>query len=411
VYRGTIEPLIPAIYEALKTTDVPMLKEYSFEFFYNLANYLQQGFKPFLDNLVSIVFEVIESVQAIQNEQPQTLTLNPEDDENDPKKGHFVDRNALEELAAALCCLAEMAKACPADFGPYYEQTVKYLHFFSEYYDEAVRVRALVCYKSIAIALIKMETGEIPKFNRGLPCGQRFSADAEKFLYGEVYERLFHLAQTDEDIQILITVMEILHEFCTDLGPASVDQQLEKITELLVKLLQNETNAQSIAYDGEDEVHGELFGATTLTIISLIKACGEGFLPYFDKLYPELKKFINEEVTEDDVGEVLACFAQACKDMQSAAQVYGLDMLQVCFKALDFGDEYINQNVVFTVGLIVENGKDVTFPHFKDIMAKLRVIYDNSVLNHTRDNAIAAIARMVYTNPSEIPLNMVWEID
>jgi len=82
-------------------------------------------------------------------------------------------------------------------------------------------------------------------------------------------------------------------------------------------------------------------------------------------------------------------------------------MLKACFKALDFGDEYVNQNVAFCVGLIVENGGEVTFPHYKDIMGKLRVIYENSVLAHTKDNAIAAIARMVYSNPSAVPLSMI----
>jgi len=408
LYRNTVEPLIPNIYESLKSTDNAMLKEYCFEFFYNLAHFLQQDFKPFLDNLVAMVFAVIESVQNVKNDEPQVLSLNPEDnEENDPKKPVFVDRNALEELSAALCCLGEMAKACPTDFAPYYEKTVQYIEFFSTYYDEYVRIQSLACYKCLAIALIKAETGRIPEFNRGLPCTQRFSADAEKFLFGNVWERLFYTVQHDDDIQLLITVMEILHEFCTDLGPASVDQVLDKITEMLVKLLQNETNAQSIAFEGEDEVHGELFGATTLAIISLSKACGEGFMVYFDKIYPELQKFITEDVSEDDVGEVLAIFAHATKEIPSVGYTYGLDMLQHCFKALDFGDEYINQNVAFCVGLIVENGRDITHPHYKDIMAKLRVIYENSVLAHTKDNAIAAIARMVYSNPSLVPLNMI----
>jgi len=56
-----------------------------------------------------------------------------------------------------------------------------------------------------------------------------------------------------------------------------------------------------------------LFGATTLAIISLAKACGEGFISYFDKIYPELQKFITEDVSEDDVGEVLAIFAHTTK--------------------------------------------------------------------------------------------------
>jgi len=93
--------------------------------------------------------------------------------------------------------------------------------------------------------------------------------------------------------------------------------------------------------------------------------------------------------------------------MPSAVGVYGEDMLDVCIKALDFGDEYINQNIAFCIGEIVEYGKDKIFPYYETVMQKLRVIYDNSTLNHTRDNAIAAIARMIFTNPSLVPLSVV----
>jgi len=53
----------------------------------------------------------------------------------------------------------------------------------------------------------------------------------------------------DDDIAILITIMEILHEFCADLGPASVDHRLERITDQLIKIFQNETNAQNQAFE------------------------------------------------------------------------------------------------------------------------------------------------------------------
>jgi len=93
--------------------------------------------------------------------------------------------------------------------------------------------------------------------------------------------------------------------------------------------------------------------------------------------------------------------------MPSAAGIYGIDMLDTCFKVIDYMDEYVNRNMAFCIGLIIENGKEKIFPHYKTIMEKLRSIYDSATLVDTRDNAIAAIGRMVYTNPSGVPLEMV----
>ena len=93
--------------------------------------------------------------------------------------------------------------------------------------------------------------------------------------------------------------------------------------------------------------------------------------------------------------------------MPSAAQIYGLGMLQTAYKVIDYADEYINRNLAFCLGLIIENGKDKVSGEYKTILEKLRVIHDNATLPDTRDNAMAAIARMVYVSPRSIPLDVV----
>lgn len=93
--------------------------------------------------------------------------------------------------------------------------------------------------------------------------------------------------------------------------------------------------------------------------------------------------------------------------MPSASVMYGTDMLNVCYKALEYGDEYINNNIAYCMGLVVENGKDKVYGEYRTIMEKLRIIFENSTIPDTRDNAISSLARMVYTNPGLVPLSMV----
>jgi len=407
VFKAHVEPLVETIYLNLKDSDNTYLKECSLEFFYNLAFYLGPHFKPYLDKLVEIIFAIFESLENLQKQKPaQIISLNPDDDDDEDLIN--ADQTIYEEVAAAICCLGEMAKACPADFAPYYEKTTIALQLFVAHFDRLIREQSLKCYASLTKAIVKLgNNGELPKFNRGLPCGQRFSNDAEQFLYQEVYERFLTTLQMDDDISILVTILEILHEFCNELGPASVDLRLERITEQLIKIFQNETNAQNQAFEEGEEVHGELFGAATFLVIDFIKTCGEGYFSHFQRLYPELKKFVSEDSTEDDVAEVIACFSKAVKFMPVSVLSFAEEILNTCLEALNFGDEYINQNVAYCLGEIVEYGKDKVFPYYDTIFQKLRVIYDNSTLNHTRDNAIASIARMIYTNPNLVPTNVV----
>jgi len=407
IYSNHIEPVIGLIFENLKHTDNNLIKEFAFQFFFNLASYLQANFKPYLEQLVPLTFETIINADKAQLQKPQIVSLDSDSEEEDPDN-IWVDDNTIFELSAAIRCLGQMAESCPAAYGPFYEETVKFLQKYSIHFHYNVRIQSILCCRDIAKALVKFGgNGELPKFTRGVPCNQRLPVDAENFIFVEVLEKLLFTIESDNHVHVIVAALEVLHDFCIQLGPAAIDQKLEAITDIMVALLRNETHAQHVAFDGEEEVHSELFESTTLLLDALIKCCGEGFLPYFDKIYPELKRFTTSDTAEDDVAEIIGCFAQAIKYMPSAADVYGLDMLEICFNALEYGDEYINRNMTFCVGLIVENGKTKIGPHCKTIMEKLRVIYENATLPDTRDNAIAAIARMVYTHPTEVPLNMI----
>lgn len=96
--------------------------------------------------------------------------------------------------------------------------------------------------------------------------------------------------------------------------------------------------------------------------------------------------------------------------MNSAGPTYGLSILEICFKALEFGDEYTNRNIGFCVGMVIEFGKEKIYEHYGAIMQKLKEILENSTLQDTRDNAMSALGRMIYTNPSLVPLEVVRKI-
>ena len=204
IYTNHIEPQISTIYDGLRSTESTILKEFSFEFFYHLASYLEQAFEPFLGKVLEVIFDTIERTRDLEaTKKPQVISLDSDSDEEEGAD-MWVDQNAIEELSAAICCLGSMAYACPAQFTPYYEKTVNLLQNFISYFHYNVRIQTVTCYKNLARALIKLgNNGTLPKFTKGtkfshtkilnmflgLPCSQRFSTEAEQFLYVEVYEK------------------------------------------------------------------------------------------------------------------------------------------------------------------------------------------------------------------------------
>ena len=63
------------------------------------------------------------------------------------------------------------------------------------------------------------------------------------------FSRLFYALEKDPNVHVLINVMKILQEFCTELGPASVDQVLEQIIGHIARILKNETHAQNECFE------------------------------------------------------------------------------------------------------------------------------------------------------------------
>lgn len=170
IFHNYIQPLIPVVFDGIRTIDDPVLKEFSFEFFYSLATFLKGDFKIYLDDIMTLIFLTIENIQQVElvKQTPQVVPGFQDDSDDEDEPAGYIDENIMEELAAAICCLGEMAMACPVEFYPYYEKVVNALQNFASYHYYNVRIQTLECLRNLAKALVKISNnGELPKFKKG----------------------------------------------------------------------------------------------------------------------------------------------------------------------------------------------------------------------------------------------------
>eukprot|EP00330_Aristerostoma_sp_ATCC50986_P007491 CAMPEP_0114577296 /NCGR_PEP_ID=MMETSP0125-20121206/1975_1 /TAXON_ID=485358 ORGANISM="Aristerostoma sp., Strain ATCC 50986" /NCGR_SAMPLE_ID=MMETSP0125 /ASSEMBLY_ACC=CAM_ASM_000245 /LENGTH=201 /DNA_ID=CAMNT_0001766503 /DNA_START=2401 /DNA_END=3007 /DNA_ORIENTATION=- len=180
------------------------------------------------------------------------------------------------------------------------------------------------------------------------------------------------------------------------------------IVEKIDTVLRNEANCQLQEYDNEeDDVHGEIFGAATGLIEELARVCKDGFAEYFVVLADTLVKFTKDDRDEDDIATVIGVMGICMKHASALAPKYGIDILKVCFEVLEYGDEYINANVAFCVGMVIENAPDLIKEHAKGIMEKLKVMYENTTYGKGKDNALSTLARLAYSVPQVVPLDLI----
>ncbi len=89
------------------------------------------------------------------------------------------------------------------------------------------------------------------------------------------------------------------------------------------------------------------------------------------------------------------------------AAEYAKELVPIFVDLDRFSDEGMSRNIAFCLGIMCEKGGDALITHYVSIMMCLKKIYDHSVLPEGRENAIAAICRMIMAQPSKVPVENV----
>lgn len=98
--------------------------------------------------------------------------------------------------------------------------------------------------------------------------------------------------------------------------------------------------------------------------------------------------------------------------MKGAVTPHTEPLLELFYKALGDSEAEVQSNACFGVGLLVEHSAVDLSPQYLPLLAALRPLFDITLdaprprLN-ARDNAVGAVARLIYRNYSAVPLDQV----
>ena len=179
--------------------------------------------------------------------------------------------------------------------------------------------------------------------------------------------------------------------------------------EALLQLLQNRGACQTGEADDSDDVdvNGLIFGNVTDLLPVLAKTLKSGFVPAYKTIHKTMKKFIKTNKGYDDISQTIGVFGECFKYVPELIQGYCEELLPSIIDAIELNDENINRNVAFTLGVFCAHGKDCMLAYYPKIMQAMKSIYDTATTAETKDNAVAAIAKMTFTNAAKMPLNLV----
>lgn len=168
------------------------------------------------------------------------------------------------------------------------------------------------------------------------------------------------------------------------------------------------------AEDEDEADHDEIIMDNVADLIGqLAKTLKGDFEPLFKELFPDIIKYANRS-SYTDKAMALGCVAEVIANIGPAAINYSEAILEHIVKGLSNDMEMVRRNAVYCLGVLIESTGDQLVAHFMTILEALAPLCARSADQQTTDaggadvdNALAALARMINVDKTQVPLPQV----
>jgi hypothetical protein len=157
--------------------------------------------------------------------------------------------------------------------------------------------------------------------------------------------------------------------------------------------------------DTDDKIM--MFEYVSDLIPSLSKAMGMEFKIFFIKMYTSLMLLTQKNHDVDEKIQVMGTFAQTFKHIPVLIEIYQDKFIRLFEELLKENDDEINRNVAFGAGVFCQKGTQAMLTHFPRVLKVLSQIFEESTSLESKENALAAIARMIMASPENVPVEEV----
>lgn len=164
--------------------------------------------------------------------------------------------------------------------------------------------------------------------------------------------------------------------------------------------------------DEEDLDHDEIIlGNTTDCIISLAKALGAQFVPFLERLAPELYPYVGDEHPRSDQTMVIGCLAEVFNSCAAAIEPYFDTFYQLLIKFSVTDEGSLNRNVAYGIGVLARKAPPALFEqHVGTALQMVSAMYQASAEQDAKDNCMSAMLKMLERFESQIDPQQAGEI-
>ncbi|KAL6429712.1 hypothetical protein ACFW04_007549 [Cataglyphis niger] len=346
---------------------------------------------------------VYDDLSETENEEEDIdHTDNEEDNEN--VEGYSVENSYMEEKEESVMALREIAEYTEEAFMPYLERCFEEIFKLINYPQEDIRKASIEALLQFCLNFSKINTDE----------GRKASLKALSMFIPKLSE----LIRLDEETSVAICGLEaytkLLKEIKSDVvfGIGHKEAIINCVIDVLTgkAACQDEEEVEGADIEAEqDELLVECAGTTLSSLGRVISP--EDFAFYFQTVLPLLLKRLKMDNSEAQrsfaVGTIAECFP-GLKHMTA------MFIQQLLSTLLQTGNQdpcgEVRSNSFFGIGELVFYGKETVYSHYPQILATLSCAIAKETDAAARDNVVGAIARLIITNYSNLPLEQVFPV-
>ncbi|XP_027206682.2 importin-4 [Penaeus vannamei] len=347
----------------------------------------------------------IEGLSDSEEEEGEVDVLANDEPEDEDVAGYSVENAFLEEKEDTCVALRELSLHCGDSFLPYTDTCGEEVYKMLNYPSEDVRQAAVGAMAQFVNSLAKSSAPE--------------AAEGFKKWIQVLIPKLSELIRTDEERSVVMACLEAYAEVLKEAGaPVLVPQgHLEAIINCVKDVMLKKTMCQDMADEAGSEDEGEAEHDEMLVeyagevVPSLGKAMPQAeFATQFAQLLPLFANKTKKSCSVAERSFSLGTLAEAVEALGSASGQFVPQLLPLFQQGAADEDDEVRSNAIYGLGVLGQHGGEAITGHYNNILATLSAALSKETFPRALDNICGAVARLISTSPSNVPLEQVFPV-
>lgn len=355
----------------------------------------------------------------ILNQGGQFNALDDSDEEDEEGNMVMHIRTALlETKKGAITAVGEMAAHTGAAFVPYMSEVVTVLLQAADNWHPLIKTECADAMASLVVPCVAQDhNGEITWEKGDIAGPSPLSQNTAQAV--DVILRALVTMMKDDTKDVVGKACEGIQRIIELCGPHSLKSVANDCLENTYSILAKEAPCQQLEYGDdeefgdEDDDHDSFMTSVCDLVGSFGRVMGQHFVQYLPKFLPPICTYAKSSRPPSDRSMAIGCLGELSQELGSGiADHWATVFYPAAIAGLADSDDSVKRNAAFCIGVSCEGlGESVT-SQYSTMLQALSPLFGVDVTEGDTaaacvDNASAAIARMIKTSPSHVPLPQV----